>query len=111
MGAGLTRPHLPRLRGKQTLAALHLQHQRLLLPSRRPHLDGREKRVRAPSLPLRLPAHFRAGSRSTLDLVVAMPEAEIRHLRVLIVNEKRERLELPAQVVAGLGHEVIAREI
>src|SRR3989440_7308667 len=36
---------------------------------------------------------------------------EVRHLRVLIANEKRERLELLAQVVAGLGHEVIAREI
>jgi AmiR/NasT family two-component response regulator len=36
---------------------------------------------------------------------------EIRHLRVLIANERRERLELQAQVVAGLGHEVIAREI
>src|SRR6266516_5025843 len=34
-----------------------------------------------------------------------------RHLRVLIANEKRERLELLARVVAGLGHEVIAREI
>jgi DNA-binding NarL/FixJ family response regulator len=34
-----------------------------------------------------------------------------RRLRVLIANEKRERLELLAQVVAGLGHEVIAREI
>jgi AmiR/NasT family two-component response regulator len=34
-----------------------------------------------------------------------------RHLRVLIANEKRERLELLAQVVAGLGHDVIAREI
>jgi response regulator NasT len=33
------------------------------------------------------------------------------HLRVLIANEKRDRLELLAQVVAGLGHEVIAREI
>ena len=36
---------------------------------------------------------------------------EVRHLRVLIANEKRERLELLAQVVAGLGHDVIAREI
>jgi response regulator NasT len=36
---------------------------------------------------------------------------EIRHLRVLIANERRERLELLARVVAGLGHEVIAREI
>src|SRR5436189_3992895 len=33
------------------------------------------------------------------------------HLRVLIANEKRERLELLAQVVTGLGHDVIAREI
>ena len=40
-----------------------------------------------------------------------MAGEEIRHLRVLIANEKRERLELLAQVVAGLGHEVIAREI
>src|SRR5436189_3474413 len=40
-----------------------------------------------------------------------MPENEIQHLRVLIANEKRDRLELLARVVAGLGHEVIAREI
>jgi len=40
-----------------------------------------------------------------------MPEHENRHLRVLIANEKRDRLELLAQVVAGLGHDVIAREI
>lgn len=33
------------------------------------------------------------------------------HLRVLIANEKRERLELLAKVVIGLGHDVIAREI
>jgi response regulator NasT len=32
-------------------------------------------------------------------------------LRVLIANEKRDRLELLAQVVMGLGHDVIAREI
>src|ERR1700716_2527505 len=35
----------------------------------------------------------------------------VQHLRVLIANERRDRLELLAQVVAGLGHEVIAREI
>jgi response regulator NasT len=40
-----------------------------------------------------------------------MTEDGIQHLRVLIANERRERLELLAQVVAGLGHEVIAREI
>jgi AmiR/NasT family two-component response regulator len=32
-------------------------------------------------------------------------------LRVLIANERRDRLELLAQVVADLGHDVIAREI
>jgi len=36
---------------------------------------------------------------------------ETRHLRVLIANEKRDRLDLLAQVVIGLGHDVIAREI
>jgi len=40
-----------------------------------------------------------------------MPKNEIPHLRVLIANEKRDRLELLARVVTGLGHEVIAREI
>jgi AmiR/NasT family two-component response regulator len=42
---------------------------------------------------------------------MSLPEREQRHLRVLIANERRDRLELLAQVVAGLGHEVIAREI
>ena len=40
-----------------------------------------------------------------------MVEDEIQHLRVLIANERRDRLELLGQVVAGLGHEVIAREV
>jgi response regulator NasT len=39
------------------------------------------------------------------------PDTTSRHLRVLIANEKRDRLELLAQVVIGLGHDVIAREI
>jgi two-component system, response regulator / RNA-binding antiterminator len=34
-----------------------------------------------------------------------------RRLRVLIANEKRDRLELLAHVVADLGHDVVAREI
>ena len=38
-------------------------------------------------------------------------EPEPHLLRVLIANEKRDRLELLAQVVTGLGHDVIAREI
>jgi AmiR/NasT family two-component response regulator len=36
---------------------------------------------------------------------------EAQHLRVLIANERRDRLELLAKVVIGLGHDVIAREI
>ncbi|MGD0272269.1 MAG: ANTAR domain-containing protein [Gaiellaceae bacterium] len=40
-----------------------------------------------------------------------MTSKEISHLRVLIANERRDRLELLAQVVTGLGHEVIAREV
>jgi response regulator NasT len=40
-----------------------------------------------------------------------LPETEPQHLRVLIANERRDRLELLAQVVIGLGHDVIAREI
>lgn len=35
----------------------------------------------------------------------------IRHLRVLIANEKLDRLGLLATVVEGLGHEVIARSV
>ena len=40
-----------------------------------------------------------------------MAENGIERLRVLIANERRDRLELLAQVVAGLGHDVIAREV
>jgi response regulator NasT len=36
---------------------------------------------------------------------------ENQKLRVLIANERRDRLELLAQVVSGLGHEVIARSV
>jgi AmiR/NasT family two-component response regulator len=35
----------------------------------------------------------------------------IHHLRVLIANQRADKLELLAEVVKGLGHEVIAREI
>jgi len=38
-------------------------------------------------------------------------EGGVEHLRVLIANERRDRVESLARVVAGLGHEVIAREI
>jgi response regulator NasT len=40
-----------------------------------------------------------------------MSPTDLHHLRVLIANEKRDRLDILAQVVIGLGHDVIAREI
>ena len=40
-----------------------------------------------------------------------MSRRETDHLRVLIVNERRDRLALVAPIIAALGHEVIAREI
>jgi AmiR/NasT family two-component response regulator len=40
-----------------------------------------------------------------------MLENESGHLRILIADEQRDRLELLAQVVTALGHEVIAREV
>jgi AmiR/NasT family two-component response regulator len=36
---------------------------------------------------------------------------EVQCLRVLIANERRDRLDLLADVVAGLGHDVIARSV
>jgi response regulator NasT len=36
---------------------------------------------------------------------------QTEHLRVLIANERSDRLALVAPIVIGLGHEVIAREI
>jgi AmiR/NasT family two-component response regulator len=39
-----------------------------------------------------------------------MPD-KTEHLRVLIANERKDRLELVVPIVAALGHEVIAREI
>ena len=40
-----------------------------------------------------------------------MSHRETEHLRVLIANERADRLAVVAQIVAALGHEVIAREI
>jgi response regulator NasT len=40
-----------------------------------------------------------------------MSSRETKHLRVLIANERKDRLALVAPIVVGLGHEVIAREI
>jgi AmiR/NasT family two-component response regulator len=43
--------------------------------------------------------------------VMPMSEDEPQHLRVLIANERAERLERVAVVVVSLGHTVIAREL
>ena len=40
-----------------------------------------------------------------------MSYRETEHMRVLIANERKDRLALVAPIVAALGHEVIAREI
>jgi response regulator NasT len=40
-----------------------------------------------------------------------MSESEAEHLRVLIANERKDRLALVARIVAALGHDVIAREV
>ena len=40
-----------------------------------------------------------------------MSHRQTEHLRVLIANERKDRLALVAPIVAALGHEVIAREI
>lgn len=37
--------------------------------------------------------------------------AELQHLRILIANERPERLELVARIVVQMGHTVIAREL
>jgi AmiR/NasT family two-component response regulator len=44
-------------------------------------------------------------------LIEGMSYRETQHLRVLIANERRDRLALVAPIVTSLGHEVIAREI
>jgi response regulator NasT len=52
-----------------------------------------------------------ASARAPVGPQATHPKSNAQHLRVLIANEKRDRLELLAQVVIGLGHDVIAREI
>jgi AmiR/NasT family two-component response regulator len=49
--------------------------------------------------------------RSSKPAIDDLSYRDTEHLRVLIANERRDRLALVAPIVAGLGHEVIAREI
>ncbi len=58
----------------------------------------------------------RRGSRPGLLVDLEQPVSRFedggtQHLRVLIANERKDRLELVVPIVVGLGHEVIAREI
>jgi AmiR/NasT family two-component response regulator len=50
---------------------------------------------------------------AALDSTVGrrMSQRETEHLRVLIANERKDRLAHVAPIVAALGHEVIAREV
>ena len=54
---------------------------------------------------------FFPGGGERRERADAVVENEFEHLRVLIADEEHERRELVAQVVAGLGHEVIVGEI
>jgi AmiR/NasT family two-component response regulator len=57
------------------------------------------------------PYHHVGQGGLNLDASRGMSARETDHLRVLIANERRDRLALVAPIVAALGHEVIAREI
>ncbi len=45
------------------------------------------------------------------ELQLEESQAESQHLRILIANERAERLELLSRVVVEMGHTVIAREL
>jgi AmiR/NasT family two-component response regulator len=63
-----------------------------------------------PATPRVRPPGIRIRSWSRIAFV-APPTHGTDHLRVLIANERKDRLALVAPVVVALGHEVIAREI
>jgi AmiR/NasT family two-component response regulator len=54
---------------------------------------------------------FGSPARVRLEVRREVSHRETEHLRVLIANERADRLALVAPIVAALGHEVIAREI
>lgn len=56
-------------------------------------------------------ASHRSGALPSNHSREAMSYRETDHLRVLIANERKDRLKVVAAIVASLGHEVIAREI
>ena len=40
-----------------------------------------------------------------------MSDSTVKSLRILIANERKDRLERIAEIVTGLGHEVISSEL
>src|SRR3954454_10894522 len=57
------------------------------------------------------PAASAVLTKGSGELQSEMRHRETEHLRVLIANERKDRLPPRAPIVAALGHEVIAREI
>jgi AmiR/NasT family two-component response regulator len=89
---------------------------------RRPRVEAGEVARRCSEAKRTSSVHPMGGSvgkgsrRNAAGLDLVSPEApmtyrETEHLRVLIANERKDRLALVAPIVAALGHEVIAREI
>jgi hypothetical protein len=78
-------------------------------------------RAEASHVPVRKPTTHEPTSESELVasgtvsddfcIDVGSPNKPTDHLRVLIANERKDRLGLVARAVVTLGHEVIAREI
>ena len=52
-----------------------------------------------------------AGGRRSWYIVPNTGESSSRSLRILIANERKDRLARIAEIVTGLGHEVISREL
>jgi AmiR/NasT family two-component response regulator len=111
-----TRALFPRHVQKKLGPQLHAFAQR---PDRR-RADATEYESRAPPPRVRADAFDCKAPRSDRrddTFVSRLPAVESRsyrdtdHLRVLIANERKDRLALVAPIVVALGHEVIAREI
>ena len=74
---------------------------------RRPRTVGERRRL-ASRRRLAI-AHDDTESRTSCQPVSSVPEPE--HLRVLVANQRPERLDHVTTIVVSLGHEVIARSI
>ena len=56
-------------------------------------------------------AHFEGCSISFVPHLSSTADGQIKRLRVLVANERQDRLAVVADVIRGLGHEVIAPQI